>query len=183
LRALSRTGINRELRLNGRASEHVEARVHPPFPLASLGVRAQKRKVINEPRLNPITHRGGIFWLVAAHGAPFAGSTIVLLSLSRYPFSPLTFNAFPARERHPCQSQASAPQILQNTDINRLITRARTRAHGPGRPCVHTRRKGDRGQEGGESAGLGGAASPLEIWRCARRVAAPMPHDRTCRMT
>jgi len=78
----------------------VEARVHLPFPLADLGVRAQKRKVINEPRLNPITHRGGIFWLVAVHGAPFAGSgrAIALspllppplslsLSLSLCPFS------------------------------------------------------------------------------------------------
>lgn len=34
---------------------------------------------------------------------------------------------FPRGSRSPCQSQASAPQILQNTDINRLITRARAR--------------------------------------------------------
>jgi len=88
-----------------------------------LGVRAQKRKVINEPRLNVITRRGGY---LLAHGdarGALCQRRAHHRYLTRYPFSPLTFNAFPKRARTPCQSQASPPQILQNTDINRLITR------------------------------------------------------------
>lgn len=43
-------------------------------PISVRRTRAQKRKVINEPRLNPITHRGGIFWLMAMQEVPFAGA-------------------------------------------------------------------------------------------------------------
>lgn len=123
-RALSRTGINPESRPT--ANERAWKRAYT-LRISLRRTRAQKRKVINEPRLNPITRRGGIFWLMAMHEAPFAGAALRVhhRRFPRYPFSPLTFNAFPERDRRAprCQSQALAPQILQNTDINRLITR------------------------------------------------------------
>lgn len=49
----------------------------------SAGVRAHKSEsVINEPRLNPITRRGGIFWLVAMHEVPFAGAAYTTATAS-----------------------------------------------------------------------------------------------------
>lgn len=87
--------------------------------------------------------------------------------LARYPFSPLTFNTFPgeragarARAPRPCQSQASAPQILQNTDINRLITRMALgidiyNARESTRRARAARGGGTRVTAAGESAGKG----------------------------
>lgn len=43
-----------------------------------LSAAHKSESVINEPRLNPITRRGGIFWLVAVHEVPFAGAAYTI---------------------------------------------------------------------------------------------------------
>lgn len=92
----------------------------------------------------------------------------------RYPFSPLTFNAFPERDWRAsrCQSQALAPQILQNTDINRLITRMALGVdiYNAGVDGGQVEEQSTRDTAKGKGKGKEKErVGQLEIWRYARR--------------
>lgn len=90
------------------------------------------------PRLNTIIHRPDTFLA---------------------PTQQASLSAFP-RQRSPRHSQAVAPQILQNTDINRLITRLAL-----GVDIYAWKKAGARAEEGDEGRGERSGMEEVARWK------------------